>query len=533
MARVLQSASEGISGLELLLDETLCEGPIWVEKEWLVHVGGINSYLPAKQKYELLIRMAMETPVCLSEEELDSEQRYILIEEDDNNKDGWRTDCYVTGRYSQLLQEQGVFDEVIMEILAEAQYNGRKNETVKFLEHMIQRDEKYWKLAEGSCPILIYRGNDICYNVLDAFAEQFGNALHRKCRKIIYYDVSKKDLKELAIYMGQHFQAIIGFQAGLFSIKMKDSAHYLHEFIYGPKYNFIFDHPVWMRSILRQKYSDFYVLTHDRNYVEFIKRYYKCEAIIFPPAGIEMQQKKPIERIYDLTFVGTYGNYWNEVLLIHQMERKYRFLANHFLLVMRKHPELTAESALEQVLQERNLILTDEEFLDLLYRFRRVIYGVMHYYRDRVLREILQSGIQVQVYGDSWTYCPLRQYSNLICHPSVTGKESFMVWQKSKLSLNVMSWHKDGFTERMANIMLAGAVLVTDHTTYLDGNYTDEDLIDFNLKEKTKLPEKIKKLLKDETMRKSMAENGKKKTLQQHTWKKRAEKFLQILEERK
>ena len=36
MARVLQAVPEGISGLELLLDETLCEDPVWVEKEWLI-----------------------------------------------------------------------------------------------------------------------------------------------------------------------------------------------------------------------------------------------------------------------------------------------------------------------------------------------------------------------------------------------------------------------------------------------------------------------------------------------------------------
>lgn len=96
------------------------------------------------------------------------------------------------------------------------------------------------------------------------------------------------------------------------------------------------------------------------------------------------------KRIYDLTFVGTYGNYWNEVLLIHQLDRKKRFLANHFLLIMRKNPTLTAEGALQEVLKLRGMILSDDEFLDLLYDLRRVIYCVMHYYRNRVLRCILQ-----------------------------------------------------------------------------------------------------------------------------------------------
>lgn len=90
--------------------------------------------------------------------------------------------------------------------------------------------------------------------------------------------------------------------------------------------------------------------------------------------------------------------------------------------------------------------------------------------------------------------------------------------EKSKLSLNIMSWHKGGFTERMANIMLAGAVLVTDDTTYLMGKYTDEDLLTFSLEEREKLSDKIKYLLDYEEYRKKIAQNGKQKTLLQHTW---------------
>lgn len=104
--------------------------------------------------------------------------------------------------------------------------------------------------------------------------------------------------------------------------------------------------------------------------------------------------------------------------------------------------------------------------------------------------------------------------------------------EKSKLSLNIMSWHKGGFTERMANIMLAGAVLVTDDTTYLMGKYTDEDLLTFSLEEREKLPDKIKYLFDHEEYRKIIAQNGKQKTLLQHTWDKRAEQFLDILDKR-
>lgn len=535
MARVLKQTEGGVTWLELLLDETICEGPVWIEKEMAVRAGGVNAYLSAKQKYELLIRIAAEQPVAFMDEKLDPDIKYIRFNDDEKNssgEDGWKTDCYLIGRYGVELQTEGIFDDVITAVLSEAQTAGRETETIAFLEHMIRKDAEYWKLAEGSCDILVYKGDDVCHNVLNIFAEQFGRALSRAGKKVNYFDCEKQDIGELTLYMNQHFQAVIGVQSYLFSVKMKDEVNYLHEYIYGPKYNFIFDHPIWMRTHLKQQYPDFYVLTHDMNYVNFIEKYFHHNAILFPPAGMMSDDIQEKERIYDLTFVGTYGNYWNEVLLIHQLDRKKRFLANHFLLIMRKNPTLTAEGALQEVLKLRGMILSDDEFLELLYDLRRVIYCVMHYYRNRVLRCILQSGIKLDVFGDSWMNCPLISYPNLICHPNVTVEESLDIWKKSKLSLNIMSWHKGGFTERMANIMLAGAVLVTDDTTYLMGKYTDEDLLTFSLEEREKLSDKIKYLLDYEEYRKKIAQNGKQKTLLQHTWDKRAQQFLDILDKR-
>ena len=153
----------------------------------------------------------------------------------------------------------------------------------------------------------------------------------------------------------------------------------------------------------------------------------------------------------------------------------------------------------------------------------------MHYYRDRVLRVLLDSGLTVNVFGDSWHNSPLAAYDNLVCHPDVTVEESLLIWQQSKLSLNIMSWHKAGFTERMANIMLAGAVLVTDDTRYLKGRYENgKDLVSFGLAERETLPERIKRLLSDTAERVRIAESGKEKTKQFHTWDIRAKEFFRV-----
>lgn len=530
MARILKQSAQGFSAMDILLDETICSGKVQIDKKLVIEAGGINDYLKAKQKYELIVRIAQKQPVVF-EESAELKNGYIELDDDPCDAvydHGWKTDCYMAGKYSTLLQKNNVFDDVISAILEENDQKNDQDRVIKFLEEMVGKTEVFHRIDEGCCPFLIYKGEDICHNVLNVFAEQLGSALKRRGKQVIYYDCQKNGVAGLVAHINKHFQAVIGIQTFLFSIKMKDHVHYLHEYIYGPKFNFVFDHPVWMRKHMYQKYKDFYILTHDADYVKFIKRYYGQKAYELPPAGIMVKAGEK-ERIYDLTFVGTYGDYINEAILIRKMSREKRFLANKFLLEMRKNSDETAEKALENVLTRENKILEDGEFLELLYELRRVIYCVMHYYRERVLRNILEKGIQLDVFGDSWKNSSLKKYPNLVCHPDVSVEESLEIWQKSKLALNIMSWHKAGFTERMANIMLSGALLVTDYTTYLDSKYGENDMLIFRLEDMKKLPERIKYFLKNTNERIKVADCGRERAEKEHTWDKRAGQLVDIL----
>ena len=158
--------------------------------------------------------------------------------------DGWKTDCYIIGKYSPVLRENQVFEMAVASVLEEAESQGHYEQTVGFLEAMIGHTELFYELDAPTEPVLIYKGDDVCHNVLTVFAEQFGAALERAGVQIIWYDMANQPLEELLQYRNRHFKAVIGVQSYLFSVKMKDEIHYLHETIYGPKFNFIFDHPV-------------------------------------------------------------------------------------------------------------------------------------------------------------------------------------------------------------------------------------------------------------------------------------------------
>ena len=179
--------------MNLLLDETICAGTVAVPREMVRLAGGVNKRLGAKQKYELLLRIAAEMPVELEETDEDAcGQENMLVfddaEEPENSGCGWRTDCYVLGKYSAQLQEAGYFNAAIEAVLAEAQMEGRYEETVSYLEGMIGHKEEYYRIDEAAQPILIYKGDPVCYNILTIFAEQLGAALERRGERVLYFD---------------------------------------------------------------------------------------------------------------------------------------------------------------------------------------------------------------------------------------------------------------------------------------------------------------------------------------------------------
>lgn len=541
----------------ILYDEHLAEGALWIPKSIFGEVGGLNFRIKAKRQYELLLRLAERYPIeivdyetalkkrvilgcpegtdCVDgETEAEFSEEYMLLEEPEEESlwQGLCTDAYIISRYRDKLLAYQRLNEVVESFLFAAQMQGLKEKAASFLEKMFRREKEYYDIDDAVRPVLIYKGVDVCYNILNLFAEQFGEALKRMGAFVEYFDPESEDVRHMAERARKRYRAVIGWQSYMFSITVGKQKTYLHEMITAPAFNFIFDHPIWGKSILTNSPQTVSVLTHDSYYVDFCKKYYKKHAYLFPPAG-DLPKTEENQKKYDISFVGTYEDYRDDIIKMHQMDRETRFLANRFLLAMRKNPNQTADETFRQTLYERRGNYTDEEYLEAFFQCRRMIFCAMHHNRLKIIETLLKAGCTVDVFGDSWEKCPLKQYSNLIRHPSLMGEECMEVWQQSKISLNIMSWHKGGFTERMANIMLCKTVLATDDTTYLKGRFEHgKDLLTFHIDDIEQLPVMLKEYLSSPEKLEEIAESGYEKTKEFHTWDKRADVFLrEILEE--
>lgn len=522
---------------DILMDETLVEGDIWIDKNVLQETGGVNYRLPAKRNYELLLRLAKKyevrqiaetmLPQYLGGTKSDGVKEWqYLSPTKECEAEGWRTDAYVIGRYKKELLSYGIFDEAVLGII-----DAGGEEAEQYLEQMITGTKEYYKLYDCTQPILIYVGNGECYNVLDTFAHCMGQALAKLGQSVEYFDASRQPIEELALYVNRRFKAVIGMQTYMFSARLSQGG-FVHDSIDAPKYLFVFDHPIWMRNHLEKVPKGLCVMTPDGNYAKFVRDYYGHPARFFPPAGQDVICED-VPRDYEVSFLGSYAEGpARELWAIHREDRDRSHLLNRYILYMRRNLGEVPERAFEHALADCGISCTQREYMELFERERWVIFRLANHYRSKVIQILLKSGIRLHVFGSSWHDCPLKENPQLVCHEAALREEALKVYARSKIALNVMTWHKDGFTERIANAMLQKAVVATDTTTYLADNFTDgEECVLFTLDNLSELPVRVKELLTDEDKRSRMAQAGYEKAAASHTWNCRAVEMLSIIEE--
>ena len=342
-------------------------------------------------------------------------------------------------------------------------------------------------------PILIYRGTEVCYNVLNAMAGQWERAFRRAGYEVLVYSEPEEGLNALLPYLDRDYAAVIGFQTYLYEIFLESRGHYLHEYLRGPKFNVLFDHPIWHRAHLEKLPPEVYVLTHDRNYKAFIEQHFPAVSgtFILPPAGCGeplLRENPGQDSRSGIVFLGTYTDYRHFLPVIRKADRPIvRRVALRFLGLLHRNPELTAEAGMERALKECGVAYNAEVFLNWLELCTPVLYCIMSYYRERIVRAILSRGITLNVYGESWEllagHLPKGEASKLNILPAVPYEENVKELAHYKLSLNVMAWHKDGYTERIINSMQQGAVVVSDESRYLKEHFTEGEMHLYDLKE--------------------------------------------------
>lgn len=268
------------------------------------------------------------------------------------------------------------------------------------------------------------------------------------------------------------------------------------------------------------------LLCPDENQVEFVKRCFpRVRHVQFMPHGGTPAERRPIpwrEKPMDLLFCGTYikpGKFLNV------MEQTMK--PDEFQIYVRMGERILQDGSLsvEQVVAETRGFKHRPPTHD---RIAREIPGinllegwVRMEARERVVRTLVDGGVDLYVLGAGWQDCPCAgegQFHSL-SKDLIPFGDTLAWMENARINLNIMPWFKAGSHDRVFNAMLRESVALTDSSSYFRQHFQDgESIVYYSLEDLGRLPEMVCSLLAHPDEGEAIARTGYEKAAA-FTWK--------------
>ncbi len=302
--------------------------------------------------------------------------------------------------------------------------------------------------------------------------------------------------------------------------------------IYG---TYLHDHPCGLER-LKSADERTIVFSCDNRFCDYMERYSPMvkHMEFVPLSGSYYPKCIPYEeRTIDIIFTGGYrdpGRTREQILATCEAEREQPGFVLDIMEDIIVNTQYTFPECLSRTLKKYNRNMGDDEFREFVRKYLLIDYYAREYYRDKIIRTLLSSGLQLHVFGAGWDDFHSEYKGNLIIHKGGIYAARKAV-ANAKLALNIMPWFKEGFQERIASAMLNKVIAVTDESTYITEYFENgKDMVVFSLKEIEALPERISYLLAHPAEAVRIAEKGYQK-IQNHTWYNRVYDMMKKMEE--
>lgn len=306
------------------------------------------------------------------------------------------------------------------------------------------------------------------------------------------------------------------------------------EYYQIPYINILMDHPFHYDKPLRKAPATSIVLCTDRNHVRYIRRFLRNirQVDFLPHAGVELGHRhKPLtERAIDVLYAGalpvyTVGRMIPDLDAIPEVDGQE--MMAEVLRELVAHPHRTTEEVIEEYLLSVRDDLPPERIRQIVITMRFLDSYATSFFREQAVRLLVENGIAVTAYGVGWDQCEWSDNPYLHYGGKVLAPEILPLMNDSKIVLNTLTWFKAGAHDRIFNGMLAGAVVVTDDSTYLRQEFRDgKELSMFPLTDMAGLPERVFEIFGHAGRAQQIADAGYECAQKYHTWKQRAEHIL-------
>ncbi len=384
--------------------------------------------------------------------------------------------------------------------------------------------------------VILFRGG---VETLEYFSQQIGESLTAAGYEVFIFDIQDMfgSFTELLMFCEYGEAVLITFNfIGLSgeSIFLSERGLFFDE--YGIKcMNIVVDHPFYYHKQLRKLPNDYIQFCIDRTHIEYMKRYFSSVKLggFLPLAGTEICRKtgtlKAAQRTMDIIFTGNYTPPNTFDKEINRLGTEYAEFYHGIIDDLITNTEQTMDEVFVRHIKADIPRTSDEDLKKCMENMIFIDLYVRFYMRGKAVKMLADNGFKVHVFGNGFDRIEYKHPENVILGGSVKSIVCLRKLAKARLSLNVMPWFKDGAHDRVFSAALNGAVNITDGSRYLHEIFTGtDDVCFYELNHMEKLPELTERLLTDNDLIDSMAEQAYQSS-KIHTWSERAKVLEQYI----
>ena len=381
---------------------------------------------------------------------------------------------------------------------------------------------------------LIFDLKSACYDSYFYFSNALADALASAGHSVEIFSSRKEPLDAMERFAGQTFDAVFDFNSTLPRLEMEEGGLFLDQ-INAPFYNVVLDHPLYHHDSLKQRLTDFHALCLDENHRDYIRTYYPhiVSADVFPVTGSDLVPEDPSypKKQIDVLFSGTYTDYREIEDSMDTCPAFLSGLTKELIALMQNNPTLTQEAALLQLMPSIEEAEIIEETFPL---HMQACFLCDSYLRARKREDLLlflaKKDVPLTLCGNGWHKSPLSRFSNIRIIDDLAFWDTFALFRKSKITLNLLPEFKNGAHDRVYSSMLNHSLCLTDSSPFLAKQFINgQDLIFYDTQNPDALTGQIFDLLADPKRLSDISQNGYLCAKESHSWQARAAYLLSLI----
>lgn len=369
------------------------------------------------------------------------------------------------------------------------------------------------------------------------FSEQMGKTFELLGYEVFYFDQCKeyRSLSDLIWFCEPRVTAAVSFNFDGCSgedyfidsegVSFFDAREVL--FI-----NIVVDHPFYYHKFVPYLPKNYMQVSIDREHEAYLQHFFPGlrRGPFMPLGGTGLWKTKTLpgweERPIDIVFTGNYNPPSMFEKAITRNGPEYTEFYYDIIHDLIEHPWESMDKVIIEHLRRDVEDVTEPGIKDAMPNMIFIDLYVRHYFRGQVVKTLVDNGLKVHCFGAGWDCLECEHPENIVNGHVLDSLGCLQQISRSKVSLNVMPWFKDGAHDRVFNSMLNGAVCASDGSKYMDEILTDgRDYIKYDLARLDELPDRIRDVLGNRERWEHIVRGGYNRASKGHTWADRA-RFL-------